>query len=482
MKKSSFLLGGALLLAALFTTSCKEMMGSLDNPVKPYLELAESSAIITPTEEFSFEIQSINDQSPIYTFISSNENVAVAEGYVENGKQYCKVTGVGDGEATITVSVDANAYYLGQSEKFTVKVQSPLTFEALEDATIWPDNYNVLAEPLYYSIDGGDKIKYEGTGVVLKKGQKAQFESANDHLNNGDWNRGLRFWPTGKCAIYGNVMSLITPDGDFNANKKITKHSALYGLFSGDGGWYFDGSNWYYAEYSNSNILSHEQYKLLLPAATLTEACYATMFKYCPNIKVAPELPATTLADNCYESMFENNTSLIEAPDLPAKTLANYCYNSMFRGCSKLEKAPELPAENLANGCYSCMFAYCSKLEKAPALPAMNLASYCYNFMFGNCQSLTEAPELKATNLVDNCYNSMFSNCENLAKVICLAENNATDALGYWLSGAGTSVTTRTLKKAAANNNWELHDAWHYPWGGEPKWYVPTGWTIANAE
>ena len=47
-------------------------------------------------------------------------------------------------------------------------------------------------------------------------------------------------------------------------------------------------------------------------------------------------LPATTLIEACYASMFSGCTSLIAAPALPATTLAKYCYKSMFKGCTNL--------------------------------------------------------------------------------------------------------------------------------------------------
>ena len=47
-------------------------------------------------------------------------------------------------------------------------------------------------------------------------------------------------------------------------------------------------------------------------------------------------LPAMTLADSCYNSMFSYCTSLTQAPALPATTLANRCYYDMFNGCTFL--------------------------------------------------------------------------------------------------------------------------------------------------
>ena len=39
----------------------------------------------------------------------------------------------------------------------------------------------------------------------------------------------------------------------------------------------------------------------------------------------------------CYNELFRDCTSLIQAPDLPATTLAEGCYKSMFSGCTKLD-------------------------------------------------------------------------------------------------------------------------------------------------
>ena len=62
------------------------------------------------------------------------------------------------------------------------------------------------------------------------------------------------------------------------------------------------------------------------------------MFQGCTSLTTAPELPATTLADSCYSSMFYVCSSLTQAPALPATTLADYCYYYMFSGCTSLNK------------------------------------------------------------------------------------------------------------------------------------------------
>ena len=100
--------------------------------------------------------------------------------------------------------------------------------------------------------------------------------------------------------------------------------------------------------------------------------------------------------------MFGGCSSLTEAPELPATTLVERCYASMFNFCESLTKAPELPATTLANGCYFYMFAHCSSLTEAPTLKATTLANNCYKTVFMGCQNLRYvkclATDISATN------------------------------------------------------------------------------------
>ena len=197
--------------------------------------------------------------------------------------------------------------------------------------------------------------------------------------------------------------------------------------------------------------------------------CY--LFKDCAVLTSAPELPATTLADFCYYSMFYGCTSLTAAPELKATTLANNCYDAMFFGCTSLTAAPKLPAIELAESCYKNMFCNCTSLEAAPELPAKKLAEYCYNEMFYGCTSLTSAPKLSAIELAEACYCRMFCGCENLSSVTMLAPSdkikNTSFSFNGWLDNAGTKATTRTLivtdeaaYTALVNNEVYLPDIW----------------------
>lgn len=308
-----------------------------------------------------------------------------------------------------------------------IDLTAPLTIEAVEDGEL--DLYldMQLPEPVYYSVNGGEKQTVmvmkedaegdmEHTAVTLKAGDKVQLFSKNTSLFNYEESEGFLIRFETDCYVYGNVMSLISPSGNWATNKTIKEPYALTSLLA------------------YTSIVTHPTRQLMLPATRLTKGCYTHMFDN-SKIEVAPELPATTLAERCYNYMFGycknlkkapvmkatklakgccsymfwSCDELIEGPELRATTMAESCYEFMFGWCISLAKAPELSSTRLARDCYAGMFASCTSLTKAPELPATTLAACCYSTMFSGCEKLTEAPELPATALADSCYSSMFS-------------------------------------------------------------------------
>ena len=209
-----------------------------------------------------------------------------------------------------------------------------------------------------------------------------------------------------------------------------------------------------------------------LPATTLADFCYYSMFYGCTSLTAAPELKATTLADFCYNSMFFGCKSLTAAPKLPATELKKFCYGNMFYGCISLTAAPKLPAIELAESCYKNMFCNCTSLTSAPKLSAIELAEACYYKMFYGCKSLTSAPELPATELAGGCYCRMFDGCTNLSSVTMLAPSDkikdTSDSFNYWLDNAGTNdgitrkliVLDEAAYNALVNNEVYLPDIW----------------------
>ena len=171
-----------------------------------------------------------------------------------------------------------------------------------------------------------------------------------------------------------------------------------------------------------------------LPATTLSNGCYYSLFEGCSKLVNAPSLPATEMKPNCYRSLFYGCTSLVNVPKLPATTMAMGCYQQLFRNCSKLVNAPALPATVLAQNCYQGIFHDCTSLVTAPKLPATTLAINCYQNAFLDCINLVNPPELPAKVLVEGCYRSTFQGCSKLNNIKVYADDiSATNCTFRWL-------------------------------------------------
>ena len=171
-----------------------------------------------------------------------------------------------------------------------------------------------------------------------------------------------------------------------------------------------------------------------LPATTLSNGCYYSLFEGCSKLVNAPALPATEMKPNCYRSLFYGCTSLVNPPKLPATKMATGCYQQLFRNCSKLVNAPALPATVLAQNCYQGIFHDCTSLVTAPKLPATTLAINCYQNAFLDCINLVNPPELPAKVLVEGCYRSTFQGCSKLNNITVYANDiSATNCTFRWL-------------------------------------------------
>ena len=279
--------------------------------------------------------------------------------------------------------------------------------------------------------------------VTISEGEKLYLRNDSGLFNyrDGNYKYITTINTTQKCKVGGNINTLL------NYNEEIVDISGKDGCFTElfrNATNITDVSNLvlpattlanscYYSMFSSCKSLVNAP---SLPATTLTDGCYQYMFSGCTSLTTAPALPATTLAYSCYISMFSSCSSLTTAPALPATNLADYCYQYMFRECSNLINLPELPATELKRNCYEYMFDGCKSLVTAPALPATKLAESCYSNMFSRCPLLVSVPELPATELAKNCYYAMFSSCKSLVNAPSLpATTLATGCYQYMLSG-----------------------------------------------
>lgn len=201
--------------------------------------------------------------------------------------------------------------------------------------------YDTLPQ-LEFSFDGinWNNFIIDSTIVTLQNpGQKAYFRGNNESLGYGTGQSAtcyVYFTMTGSAAVSGNVMSLL--DKSCQLTEITVEHA-------------FD-----------------------------------SLFKRCP-ITTAPELPATTLTDGCYKSMFSYCDKLINVPELPATTLPAYCYSNMFLNCTSITVVPPQMATNVATAAYYMMFQGCTALTEVQdvAFGQPGLSSS----MFRNCSALS---------------------------------------------------------------------------------------------
>ena len=280
--------------------------------------------------------------------------------------------------------------------------------------------YTLHGKYLKYSLNGKKWKDWNGS-VTIEPEQKMYLKGEDDYV----WNSST----SGK---------LITSNGSYNVGGDI---SSLTNFITE------------VKEYTFSKLFYEDRYikdasNLILPATTLADYCYSSMFSWCTSLTTAPELHANTLASYCYQYMFSSCTSLTTAPELPATTLANYCYSDMFSNCTSLTSAPALHATTLANRCYYRMFYDCKSLTIATELPATTLTDWCYTDMFSGCYSLTAAPSLPATTLAHSCYREMFYGCKSLTIAPELPATTLAPYCYYGMFQGCTSLITATELQA----------------------------------
>ena len=188
---------------------------------------------------------------------------------------------------------------------------------------------------LYYSKDNGKTWSEPSDGITLSvnKGDKVLWKGETTPINGN----GIGTFSGGtdvRYTVEGNVMSLLFGD-DFKEQTSLEGKNYVFQSFF----------------YNNKNIINAEN--LSLPATTLADSCYDSMFYGCTSLVNAPELPATTLANSCYSSMFTDCTSLVTAPELPATTLARFCYYQIFLSCTNLNYIKCLATNISALNCLS---------------------------------------------------------------------------------------------------------------------------------
>lgn len=331
-----------------------------------------------------------------------------------------------------------NRLYQGSELLFEVQkevVWKGLTFTAIEPSTIkyYPSINTSTAQ---YSYDTVNWKKAKNVTLNLNTGDKVYFKG-NITGNQTDTNYS-HFEMTGKISASGSIMSLQSGDPQ---DKYLKYNYEFYKLF-----------------YNCLSLVNAPE----LPATTLSDHCYDSMFRN-SSLVTSPILPATTLKQYCYSEMFYCCLDLETAPELPSTTLADYCYKGMFNSCNSLINAPVLPATTLKKYCYYEMFYSCNNLVTPPELPATKLVYGCYYSMFQDCESLVNAPELPATTLANFCYQEMFYGCNKLNYIKCAAREYDSTYFINWVIGVSPT------------GDFYCYDSSIFQTGDSG---IPEGWTV----
>ena len=167
--------------------------------------------------------------------------------------------------------------------------QQYFTFEILSAGTINWSHYNadqgIGLKTISYSLNNGvwtDIVP--GTSISVDAGDIVRFKGTNDAYADFSTNNNFGT-TTAEFNCYGNILSLIYGD-NFTGQTTLPT-----------------GSSYNFANFFRGCLGIHSAENLILPE-NVTEYCYFLMFRNCSSLTGTPVLPAATLADNCYYSMF----------------------------------------------------------------------------------------------------------------------------------------------------------------------------------
>lgn len=297
-----------------------------------------------------------------------------------------------------------------------------------------PSSAKTIDASCVFNVSSGDVIEWRGYNTTYAKDDGYYYCCCFKGRNEDNGYGG-----TAKYNVYGNIMSLVYGDNFLNNNVLPTSYT-FSSLFVA------------------SNAVACEN--LVLPATSLTKACYCWMFQGSNSLLTAPELPATELHDMCYNMMFAFCDSLVIPPTvLPATSIVlrngvypSYCYSAMFENCFSLTRIPDI------------------KLKRS-------VGRYTLSNMFVGCTSLTKVylafdyrPDYEHAYIGNNGAYHMFDGCSNLSEITCLARPSFT----YW-----TSVSRDWVNGVSATGVFYKNSKSTWTRGSDG---IPEGWTVIDVD
>ena len=216
---------------------------------------------------------------------------------------------------SIVITCEGRTITIPVEQKGSIGLGTPLTFEIISDGYInWVKaRRSAPTVTIEYRINEGEWVSVTNTSTSGYKfkvvaGDKVEFRGTNTRYGGNYYNTFNG--STCQYNLYGNIMSMVNAT-DF---ENLTSFSNTYVFES---------------MFKNTNVIDASS--LLLPATTLSNFCYVSMFLDCTSLTTAPALPATTLTTSCYNSIFYGcrNLNYIEclATDISASNCTlNWVY------------------------------------------------------------------------------------------------------------------------------------------------------------
>ena len=181
----------------------------------------------------------------------------------------------------------------------------PLTMRALVDGTSVTFTNRSNAPVSWITNDGRSGVISTGnmSSVSLDEGQRVWFmgEGGNEPYGDGTSTGSSHIAVNKDCQVYGNVMSLLTPD--YSTATTLSAPKSFSYLFSGQ-----------------VHLKNKADESLLLPATTLTKGCYKNMFAGCTGLSNLTVLGTDTSAagstDGWLDGVSENLSIVTAQPTI----------------------------------------------------------------------------------------------------------------------------------------------------------------------
>lgn len=265
--------------------------------------------------------------------------------------------------------------------------------EYSHDKTSWyPISVSTTVEEIKDIEEPGEKIYFRGTNTNIMK---------------------LRIKPEFKYAIGGDITTMLDPVGGIETPER----NVFKGMF-------YERSTSQDPTEGAHYLVSAEN--LVLPAKTVVDNGYASMFECCENLLTPPaELPALELGEYAYWSMFMNCEAMTTVPVIKAISASTESLGYMFRDCHELTdlSAMELPMTSYPEACCDNMFSWCEKLAKAPQMTIEGMENEAFYCMFYDCGLLEDISGISVTaaSAAVDAFSFMFEGCGMLNMVLDLS-------------------------------------------------------------